>query len=169
MDGKAYEITPKMNFSIPIEIQMDYSNYGNEEIFKTYKFSDEQGVLNSCNKKIVLKSISNVIDSNGGIIDLDGKILMNFSKGSVESEINFTITEYELSDCYSPGKTENMDNVFKISSMEDTLGNLQINDLEKASKDNFSLFMIAIIIIGIIVIIFVIVFAAYKIRNARRF
>ena len=117
LNGKIYVITPNVEFNEPATVSMGYSGLiGNLE---TYKYDSHEGVLESCYNKIVLNSVVSMINSNGGAISLD-RINLDIPPNALSEEVNFEITEYELSNCITPGKENSLSNILKdLSNLDE--------------------------------------------------
>jgi hypothetical protein len=161
VNGDAYIVSPKINFSVPVEVNFDYSNYGSENEFKTYKYSDEQEVLILCDNN-VLKSASKIISPDGGSINFD-EMIMTFPKNSVLNNINISIVKYNLSNCNSQDIVLNITDVNeKIVSY---LSILQATEVPL--KSNYNIFINMLVVIAIVAVILVVVLIIYRARNRR--
>jgi len=98
LNGKAYVITPHVEFNVPVSVSIDYSDV-NPDAVDTYKYSNHEAVLESCTNS-VLSSVSKIIRQAGGVVNLNNKIKLEMPSEALNEETEFKIEEYNLENCY---------------------------------------------------------------------
>ncbi|MBS3079106.1 hypothetical protein J4218_03220 [Candidatus Pacearchaeota archaeon] len=120
LDGIAYIIKPHVNFSIAANVSMSYSKYPDTTKIETYKYTDHDGILAACTSKKALKTVSVTIGKKGGKINY-GEFTMTIPKNALKTNVKFTLVQYNLSGCYIPGQTDEMDQVSEVLSSAEAL------------------------------------------------
>lgn len=110
LNGKAYVIKPHINFTNPIEIIFNYSNYNYPEP-ETYKYDDHDSVIASCNSEL-LGEINHIFDGIDKTINLDD-LTVNIPGNATNESLGLVIEEYNLSDCYEK-KPDQIDSVLSV-------------------------------------------------------
>ena len=100
LDGKAYVISPHIEFEKEIRVTLSDEIKDGEDVFK---YKEHEAVLENCDIE-ELERVSETIRATGGIISLEG-ISLNIPSEALAEEVKFTIIYYELSNCYEVGKS----------------------------------------------------------------
>ena len=134
LNGIAYVIKPHILLSSQASISFNLS----ESSLSYYKYSNESGVLDSCNSTLLSK-IEKTIGASGGSIVLDN-ISVDLSPFSLDKDTSLTIEEYELKDCAPVSRKDNFD--YTLSSIDAMNFNLAASNIPDSSKVGLSFVMI---------------------------
>jgi len=144
LNGKAYVIEPSVLFSKDVSITFNEAVSLGEDV---HKYTNHDAVLESCDSEKLIYTVKN-IGANGGEINLNDEVVMNIPSGAIDKNIEFSVTSYDLSNCYEVGKKTDIVGI--PSAFEDSYKNA----LKKEYYKN-TLFGIGIlIVIGIGIFIF---------------
>jgi len=102
LDGKAYVITPHIEFNKTINVILE-KNYDSS----IFRYNDHDSILEICNYSL-LNGIYGKIDASGGRINMKDKITLDIPAGAVANPIKITIGEYNLSNCDIIGERDHI-------------------------------------------------------------
>jgi len=109
LNGKAYVIEPSVLFAKDVRITFNQEVLFGEDV---HKYSNHEAILESCNATYIKRTEKNV-GINGGEINLDEEVVMTIPNGAINKNTQFSITAYELTDCYEVGKEFRVNDLFK--------------------------------------------------------
>jgi hypothetical protein len=100
LNGIGYVIEPSILFAKDVRIVFNQDILFGEDV---HKYSDHQAILESC-ENVELKHTVKNIGIKGGEVNLNDEVVMTVPQGAINENIEFTITSYNLSECYKIGK-----------------------------------------------------------------
>jgi len=119
LNGKAYVITPYVEFKIPADLTLDYSEYEDKLNIQTFKYSDDSGVLKLCENEFK-GSVTKRVGVLGGEINLNDKIILNIPENALVESVEIKIEEFELSNCYVLEKENIIDETLRLAEDVET-------------------------------------------------